>query len=396
MSAEHAWQQERAHALEHARTVLVKIGSAVLSDSSGLAVNVMQSIARQLATLRALPKPPAGARRFVLVSSGAVAAGRAALKTQQIAGQGQTLASGQAAASVGQGLLMREWENAFAAHNMLTAQILLTRDDFRARARARNARNTFTLLLNWGVIPVVNENDTVSVNELKFGDNDCLASLLLELIGADLFVNLTSAAGVFAADPRKMPDAPIIEHIEDVTALNLTKVCGSKTAAGSGGMYSKLLAARRAAQIGVPTLILSGRVPDVLTRAFALTSEETGLGTWVCASRASIPRRKFRLAYQNEPVGSVDVDTGAMQALVHKGSSLLPGGVRQVSGSFHQGALVRITHEGKNLGVGISNYSAADLQKIMGLKRPQVADVLCVSCYPEVIHRDYLLLDAAV
>ncbi|MDR3361611.1 MAG: glutamate 5-kinase [Desulfovibrio sp.] len=398
MCAEENWRLERARALACARVVLVKVGSAVLSDPQGLTVEIMESIAGQMAILRELPLPTdlcaQGSRRLVLVSSGAVAAGRAALAACQKSVDA-SLAARQAAASVGQGRLMQEWEKAFTAHNMLTAQILLTRDDFRSRIRTRNARNTFTLLLDWGAVPVVNENDTVSVSELKFGDNDCLAGLLLELIGADLFVNLTTAPGVLAADPRLAPNAPVMDHIDDVAALDLGKLCGGKSAAGAGGMYSKLLAARRAAQIGVPTLILPGRTPHVLTRAFALTVDQT-LGTWVRAAGRAIPRRKFRLAYQTEPAGSVDVDAGAALALLHKGGSLLPGGVRNVDGAFSKGALVRITHEGNNLGVGLSNYSAVDLRKIMGLKRHQVAAILNDGNYPEVIHRDNLLLNAAV
>ena len=219
---------------------------------------------------------------------------------------------------------------------MPTAQVLLTRDDLRARQRFLNARNTFAELLQWRVLPIVNENDTVSVSELKFGDNDCLASLLVNLTGADLFVNLTSSPGVLAANPQRQPDAPVMDHIDDVAALDLSQLCGGKTSVGTGGMYSKLLAARRAAQIGVPTLILPGREPDVLARVFdAAALEAAGgtptatPGTWVRPAGHAIPRRKFWLAYQSEPAGNVTVDAGAAQALLRKGGSLLPGGVRR-------------------------------------------------------------------
>ena len=405
------WQHERARVLAQARVVVVKVGSAVLTDADGLSVPVLENLAAQLAGLRnLLPESAAGneggtqARRLVLVSSGAVAAGRAALSSRGHTVETTGLAARQAAAAVGQGQLMQAWDKVFLAHRMPTAQVLLTRDDLRARQRFLNARNTFAELLEWGVLPIVNEHDTVSISELKFGDNDCLASLLVNLTGADLFINLTSASGVLAADPQKNPHAPILDHIDDVAALDLGQLCGGKTSVGTGGMYSKLLAARRAAQIGVPTLILPGREPHVITRAFAACgvcdapaghTPFTG-GTWVCPARHAIPRRKFWLAYQSDPAGSVHVDAGAAKALLHKGGSLLPGGVFRIEGSFQQGALVRVLHEGQSIGVGLSNYSASDLKKIMGLKRHEVAAILGDAHYPEVIHRDNLLLDAAV
>ena len=405
------WQHERARVLAQARVVVVKVGSAVLTDADGLSVPVLENLAAQLAGLRnLLPESAAGneggtqARRLVLVSSGAVAAGRAALSSRGHTVETTGLAARQAAAAVGQGQLMQAWDKVFLAHRMPTAQVLLTRDDLRARQRFLNARNTFAELLEWGVLPIVNENDTVSISELKFGDNDCLASLLVNLTGADLFINLTSASGVLAADPQKNPHAPILDHIDDVAALDLGQLCGGKTSVGTGGMYSKLLAARRAAQIGVPTLILPGREPHVITRAFAACgvcdapeghAPFTG-GTWVCPAQHAIPRRKFWLAYQSDPAGSVHVDAGAARALLHKGGSLLPGGVFRVEGSFQQGALVRVLHDGQSIGVGLSNYSASDLKKIMGLKRHEVAAILGDAHYPEVIHRDNLLLDAAV
>ena len=406
------WQHERARVLAQARVVVVKVGSAVLTDADGLSVPVLENLAAQLASLRSLlpqgtaadAEESAQSRRLVLVSSGAVAAGRAALSSRGHVVETTGLAARQAAAAVGQGQLMQAWDRVFFAHRMPTAQVLLTRDDLRARQRFLNARNTFAELLEWGVLPIVNENDTVSISELKFGDNDCLASLLVNLTGADLFINLTSASGVLAADPQKNPHAPILDHIDDVAALDLGQLCGGKTSVGTGGMYSKLLAARRAAQIGVPTLILPGREPHVITRAFAACgvcdapeghAPFTG-GTWVCPAQHAIPRRKFWLAYQSDPAGSVHVDAGAARALLHKGGSLLPGGVFHVEGSFQQGALVRVLHDGQSIGVGLSNYSASDLKKIMGLKRHEVAAILGDAHYPEVIHLDNLLLDAAV
>ena len=301
---------------------------------------------------------------------------------------------------MGQGRLMREYEDAFAAHGLVCAQVLLTRDDLRSRERFMNARHTFTQLLDWGVIPVVNENDTVAVQELRFGDNDALASLLLNPVEGDLFVNLTSTGGVLAENPLTSPDPasiPLLESIDDIRALDLDALCGGKTGVGTGGMYSKLLSARRAAQLGVPTLILPGRERDILRRAFGGEM----VGTWVCPEEHPVSRRKYWMAYQSDPRGVVRVDAGAARALLEQGRSLLPGGVTAVEGSFGPGDLLRILAEGENgssclIGVGISNYSSEDLRRIKGLKRLEVAAILGDAHYPEVIHRDNLLLDAAV
>lgn len=386
------WRSVRRQILASAETVVIKVGSAVLADKNGLNAGTMSALADQIARLKnSIP----GGRRLVLVSSGAVAAGRALLAENGRQVETTGLAARQAAAAVGQGQLMRAWSRAFAAHGIPVAQVLLTRDDLRSRQRFLNARNTFAELLQWDVLPVVNENDTVSVSELKFGDNDCLASLLVNLVGAGLFINLTSASGVFDSDPASDPQATVMEHIENVAAINLNGLCGSKTAVGTGGMHSKLLAARRAAQIGVPTMILPGREPGILDRAFA-SQDESLPGTWVSAASHQITRRKFWLAYQSDPAGTVTVDDGAAKAITEKGGSLLPGGITAVDGNFQEGALVRISHAGQSLGVGLSNYNAAGLRKIMGKKRHEVAAILGDAHYPEVIHRDNLLLEAAI
>ncbi len=387
------WQQERHRILTEARCIVVKVGSAVLTSAQGLDNAVLENLACQLAALRKLPHGEQ--RRIVLVSSGAVAAGRAVLPSS-FSEAPVTLAARQGAAAVGQGRLMHHYDVAFATHGISIAQVLLTRDDLRSRRRFLNIRNTFAELLGWGVLPIVNENDTVSVQELKFGDNDCLASLLVNVVEAELFINLTSANGVLAANPQTHPHAAILPCIEEVHRLNLDDICGGKTSVGTGGMYSKLLAARRAAQLGVPTLILPGRQPDIITRALSQNAGEPLLGTWVCPGKRSISRRKFWMAYQSDPAGCVHIDTGAAHALSHNGSSLLPCGIVRLEGNFQQGALVRIMHEGRSLGVGLTNYPATELKKIMGLKRHEIAAILGDAHYPEAIHRDHLLLDAAV
>jgi glutamate 5-kinase len=225
--------------------------------------------------------------------------------------------------------------------------------------------------------------------------NDQLASLLLNLVEADLYINLTSADGVLAINPEKAApgeSVPFLECIEDIAHLDIEALCGAKTSVGTGGMQSKLMAARRAAQLGVPTLILPGRRADILDRAFA--GEKAG--TWVCPCEHTVSRRKYWMAYQSDPQGTLFVDEGAARALEEKGSSLLPGGIRAVEGRFEPGAMVLVACGDTQIGVGLSNYSSEELDRIKGLKRSEVAEILGDVHYPEVIHRDNLLLHAAV
>jgi glutamate 5-kinase len=380
----------RAEILDRVRTLVVKVGSAVLTNEKGLDPRAIGRLVDQLSALhdRGL--------KVVLVSSGAVAAGRTRIR-QSVPGADaidfSELPSRQAASAIGQSRLMHAYDEAFGRFGKTVAQILLTRDDLKARKRFLNARNTMQRLLDWSVIPIVNENDTVAVAELEFGDNDTLASLMVDLVGADLFVNITSAGGVFDKNPDKHPDACCLPVIDNVEQLDLEAMCDGKTSVGSGGMYSKLRAARRCAQLGVPTLIVSGKGDVPLERIF---KGET-LGTVVTPCARHVSHRKFWLAYHDTPAGSIVVDAGAASALRDKGKSLLPAGVRSVEGRFARGALVRIADgDGKTIGVGLSNYSAAELRRIMGRKSAEIADILGQAPFAEAIHRDNLLLDAAL
>ena len=378
--------QHRQDAIKNAKCIIIKVGSAVLTDEQGLAEDVLKNLVEQIAVLHQK------GHKVCLVSSGAVAAGRKVLENTHHKIEG--IAGKQGAAAIGQSRLMREYEDAFTKHKLICAQVLLTRDDLRSRERFLNAKNTFQQLLQWNTIPIVNENDTVVIRELKFGDNDSLASLLANLIEADLSINLTSTHGVLSENPltstlEKIPTMHTIENIED---LDLNALCGGKTSVGTGGMYSKLLSAKRTAQLGVPTLILPGKEKNIITRAF--NSEV--VGTWVCPSKKHISRRKYWLAYQSDTQGAVHIDQGAQDALTLAGKSLLPGGITSVDGSFGVGALIHIIFNDRSLAVGLTNYSAAELRKIKGLKRLEVAAILGNAHYPEVIHRDNLLLNAAL
>lgn len=388
-----SWQLKKSNALANARCIVIKIGSAVLTNEHGLNLPILQNIVKQLAILRNTPsqanKP--ALRKIILISSGAVATGRAALGSLY---NSNNLPSKQGAAAVGQSRLMHAYDSAFAEHNIISAQVLLTRDDLKERKRFLNIRNTFAKLLQWNIIPVINENDTVSTKELQFGDNDCLASLLVNVVEADLFINLTSAEGVFTSSPLTNPNATIIPYIGDVCSLNLDEICGEKTSVGTGGMHSKLLAAQRVAQLGVPTLILSGQINDIVTKAF--NSKSALEGTWISCGKQIISRRKFWLAYQSAPQGCIKIDQGAALALSKHGSSLLPVGIIEIEGKFKSGDLLRIEYNSEKLGVGISNYSSEQLSKIIGLNRLEALAILKNSHNPEVIHRDNLLLEALI
>lgn len=377
------WIMHRRQVMAKARRLLIKVGSAVLTSDQGLDLRVVSRLVDQVSSLhdRGLD--------VVLVSSGAVAAGRRVIACLCMEGH---LPEKQAAAAIGQSRLMHAYDEAFERFGKVTAQILLTKDDLRSRARFLNARHTFQTLLAWRAIPIVNENDSVAVQELKFGDNDSLASLLLNMVEADLFINLTSAQGVFEDNPDDNPEARCLECIPDILTLEPSTLCRGKTGSGSGGMYSKLLAAKRAAQLGVPTLIISGREKFALEKVF----DGEMLGTWVMPGEKSISRRKFWMAYNQEADGEIWVDSGAAEALRRGGKSLLPAGINRVEGNFGAGALVRImSSAGHPLGVGLSNYKAAELKRIMGRKSKEIAGILGQCLYSEAIHRDNMLINVS-
>lgn len=384
------YRQERLEALEKCRRVVVKVGSAVLTTPEGLNGPIFDSLVEELALLRA------SGREVVLVSSGAVAAGRAALGKSGMSPK-ELLAAGdlparQAASAVGQSRLMHAYDKAFEKHGVISAQVLLTRQDLDDRTRFLNARNTLRTLLSWSVLPVVNENDTVATEGLAFGDNDALAALVLNLVEGDLYVNLTSADGVFDANPDTTPGAACIACVENVDCLDIESICGGKTSSGTGGMYSKLLAARRAAQIGVPTLICSGLIRHALTSA--LSGEP--VGTWIRPSASPISSRKHWLAYAKDAEGELYVDAGAVRAIVQKGKSLLPVGITRVVGEFARGGLVKVKGpDGTVVGLGISNYDAFELDALKGRHGDEIEAFVGEAFFPEAIHRDNFLLDPA-
>jgi len=366
--------------LKRARRWVVKIGSALLTDDgTGLNESIIGSLADQIVALRERN------RDVVLVSSGAVAAGVARLGW---AARPQRVHELQAAAAVGQSVLVQNYETAFNRHGVATAQVLLGHDDVSARDRYLNARATLKTLLRMGVVPIINENDTVVTDEIRFGDNDTLAALVANLIDADAVVLLTDQEGLYEEDPRQNPEATLVES-RDVSDPALDLMAGEGGALGRGGMITKLRAARVAARSGTETVIASGRAEAILARI----AQGAEIGTWLRTGTEPQNARKQWLAGMLQSAGSLELDSGAVQVLRESGRSLLPVGVRAVQGSFQRGDLVTCTDEqGREVARGLVNYGAEETRRIMGKPSTQIEELLGYQADEELIHRDNLVL----
>jgi glutamate 5-kinase len=364
-----------------AQRLVVKVGSALVTNQGrGLDHAAVAHWAAQIATLHQQKK------QVVLVSSGAIAQGMARLGWAKRPAAMHAL---QAAAAVGQMGLCQTYEAAFAACGLRSAQILLTHEDFAHRQRYLNARSTLFALLRLGVIPIVNENDTVITDEIRFGDNDTLAALVTNLIDADGLVILTDQRGLYEADPRMHPEARFITHAQADDARLLTMAGGAATEIGTGGMLSKVLAAKRAARSGAHTVIAWGREPHVLTRL----AQGECLGTELLAALPPWSARKKWLADHLHLRGRVVLDDGALQALLHEGKSLLPIGVTEVQGEFECGDVVAcVDAQGHEWACGLINYSSADTRRIMRQPSAQIARILGSMTAAELMHRDNLAL----
>ncbi len=364
-----------------ARRWVIKIGSALLTaDGRGLDRGAMAVWVRQMVALR-----EAGID-VVLVSSGAVAAGMSRLGWSQ---RPELVSELQAAAAVGQMSLVKAWESSFADHNERTAQILLTHDDLSDRKRYLNARSTLTTLLELGVIPVINENDTVATDEIRFGDNDTLAALVANLVEADLLVILTDQQGMYNADPRSNPDAQVIvQAAADDAALDAA-AGGSAGALGRGGMQTKLRAARLAARSGAHTLIVGGSIERVIERL----KEGEPLGTLLTSDQCPDAARKQWLAGHLQTRGTLTLDAGAVKALRDGHKSLLPVGVVAVSGQFRRGEmLVCQDEQGVEVARGLTNYNSDEAARILRHPSDEIADILGYVGDAELIHRDNLVM----
>ena len=371
---------DRKLQFERARRVVVKVGSNVLTARQGLNIPVMRSIAGQISRLM-----EAG-REVILVSSGAMASG---LKKIGLERRPDELPQRQAVAAVGQAGLIMEYEKAFERHRLKAAQILLTSEDLSSRKRYLNARNTLNTLLDWKIVPIINENDTVSVEEIRLGDNDNLAAMITLLMDADLLVILSDIDGLFTRDPRTEPDAELIPVVGVITK-STEKAAGSIPGPlGTGGMMSKINAARKVNSAGVPMVVAKGDKPDILVRLF----DGEAHGTYFVPRRHKLTRRKCWIAFSLKPKGILTIDAGARTAVTRRGKSLLASGIVGVQGEFTVGAPVEFQAPGgEAVGVGLVNYGAADIRRIMGLRSQHISQVLGHKPYDEVIHRDNLVI----
>lgn len=367
--------------IKQSKRIVVKVGSSlVASRDLGLRADRIDRLADALFTVKQ------SGRDVLLVSSGAILAGIGKLGLTTYP---KNLPIKQAAAAVGQSRLMWAYEKAFERMGQKVAQILLTHQDLADRRRFLNARHTLTAILELGVLPIINENDTVSVEEIRFGDNDTLAGEVAHLIDADLLVILSDVDGLFTEDPRRNASATLIPLITEVTEDIERRAGGSSKIEGTGGMATKIQAAKKVAEYGVATLIMNGEKPGFLQAVF----DGADCGTLILPRARRLPSRKHWIAYTLRSKGHVILDDGAVDALVHRGKSLLPSGILEVSGNFMPGdAISCLDKQGQEFAKGLVNFSSALVDKMKGLKTADIRKTLGLQEYEEVIHRDNLVI----
>jgi glutamate 5-kinase len=360
-------------------TLVVKLGSSIVAADDGeLRTDVLDSVCEQVSALER------GGERIVMVTSGAIARG---MRLLELPVRPRAMDELQAASAVGQGDLFRAYESRLAAHGTRAAQVLLTAGDIAARTNYLNARQTLRRLVEWGVVPVVNENDTTATDEISFGDNDFLAAQVALLLDARLLVLLTNIDGLLSADPALDAEAELITEVGDFSALASLAIGDRTSAFGSGGMRSKVAAAEMASEAGIPAVICNGTKPKTLAAA---ASGAAG-GTRFAAQEGKESGFKLWLKYAKPTRGRLQVDAGAARVLRESGSSLLPVGISEVSGSFESGDAVDVASDGELIGKGISDYSSHELARVIGMKTDAVRDLL-PDAADEVIHRDRFVL----
>ena len=367
--------------IAEAKRLVIKVGSALVTNNGeGLDIAAINGWARQIAELKRQ------GREIVLVSSGAVACGMQRLGWTKRPSAVHEL---QACAAIGQMGLVQVYERAFSGHGLHTAQVLLTHDDLADRTRYLNARSTLTTLLGLGVVPIINENDTVITDEIKFGDNDTLGALVTNLVDADCLVILTDQLGLFTADPRKDAGATLIGEARAGDPLLEAMAGGAGTQYGRGGMITKVIAAKRAAGSGAHTVIASGREADVMPRL----ARGEAVGTLLVSTTPRLNARKQWLADHLQLSGKLRLDAGAVQALA-EGKSLLPIGVVAVEGDFERGSAVAcLSPEGQEIARGLVNYGSSDARRIAGHASREIEAILGYIDEAEIIHRDNLVLN---
>jgi glutamate 5-kinase len=368
--------QMRKEIFDKAKRVLVKIGSAVLTGEDGLDLHVIEQLVENIVHLRNRGK------QVVIVTSGAIASGKHRLG---ITGPLKSMPQKQAAAAIGQGRLMRVYSNAFGKYGVYVGQVLLTMSDLTDRKRFLNVKNTLNQLLEWKVIPIINENDTVAVEEIKFGDNDQLSAMTANIIDADLVINLTNIEGLYDKNPNRSAKAKIIHLVEEISE-EIEQAATSETSdVGTGGMKSKVAAAKQVTTCGIPYVIAPGKEKDILKDLF----DGKEKGTLFLPKTNVLSSRKYWIAYTLRSRGKITLDEGAKAAIIEEGGSLLPSGVVNVEGDFCVGDPVScVDEQGVVIAKGITNYSSEEVRKIMGQKSTKIEQILGYKDYDEVIHRD--------
>ena len=374
--------QKAIENLSQARLLVVKVGSSLVT-AEGRGID-QQALAQWAAQIAQLNKRGV---QVIFVSSGAIAEG---IKRLGWPRRPKALNELQAAAAVGQMGIAQAYENAFAPHRINTAQILLTHEDLSNRTRYLNARSTLLTLLEKGIVPIINENDTVTTDEIKLGDNDTLGALVTNLVDADALIILTDQKGLYDSDPRKNPDAQFISRIAAADP-NLEKMAGGAgSGVGTGGMYTKVLAAKRAALSGAATVVVSGREPDALVRLL----QGESLGTLFTSEQSRVAARKQWLYGHVQVAGTLVVDAGAAAALTEQHKSLLPVGCIRVDGHFYRGELVAVRNpEGREIARGLVNYTSEEVAKILKTSSAQIAAKLGYINEEELIHRDNMAVN---
>ena len=370
--------------LAHVKRVVIKVGSGVISDHSGLDLERIATLCEDVHALRQR------GYEVILVSSAAVAAGKADLGIKGSA-QALPLPIKQAAAAIGQSRLMRAYKDALHNHGLTAAQVLLTRDDLANRRRYLNARNTLMTLLEYGVVPIINENDTVVIDEIRFGDNDNLSAMATNLVEAQLLVILSDVDGLYDSDPRKNAGARLISEVERITPEIEAMAGKDATLLGTGGMTTKLKAAKRATLYGAGTAVINGVIPHNLLYLF----DGHELGTYFLPARDPMAARKHWIAFTKKPKGKLLLDEGAQTAVAERGKSLLPSGIRQLDGTFERGDAVRLCNlDGREFAKGVTNYNSAELIRIIGRNTREIVQILGYQYGDEVVHRDNMVISS--
>lgn len=373
-------EEKECNLLKRARRVVVKVGTSTLTHATGkLNFFSMEKLVREIADLKHRNL------EVLLVTSGAIGAGMGKMGLSKKPG---SMPEKQALAAIGQGLLMHSYEKLFNEYGLAVAQVLLTKDDINHRGRYLNARNTLVALLKMNVIPIINENDTVVYEEIKIGENDTLSALVAGLVDADLLIILSDIEGLFTSDPRVDPAATLIKRVEEITPEieNLAGVPGSKF--GSGGMHTKIQAAKIACSSGIPMIVANGSGDYVIREII----EGKNPGTLFLPKEHRLSSRKGWIGFASKTSGAIYLDPGAEKAIVQNGKSLLPSGITSVEGNFERGENVSIFGKKGEIARGIVNYCSGDIKKIKGCQSKDIHNILGYSEDEEVIHRDNMTL----